>query len=101
MPLSNNSNIAASRISFKQFRSVNDWYDRLFCIYYEIDVVNYCLLDALVLGCVPGAGLGVITPPHTAVVHTLVHQTPELVTEHRAVAVVQAPDVLGGARPLL
>ena len=28
-------------------------------------------------------------------VHTLVHQTPELVSQHRAVAVVQTPEVSG------
>ena len=42
-----------------------------------------------------------VTPPDGAVVHTLVHQTPELVAEHRAVAVVQAPDVLQGADVLV
>ena len=50
---------------------------------------------------VPGAGLGGVTPPDRAVVHTLVHQAPELVAEHRAVAVVQAPYVLQGSDVLL
>lgn len=63
-------------------------------------VARQIRLDTLVLH-VPGAGLGVVTPRDGAVVHTLVHQTPELVAEHRAVAVVEAPDVLLGAGVLL
>ena len=58
------------------------------------------LLDTLVLR-VSGAGLGLVTSDDCAVVDTPVHQAPELVAEHRAVAVVQTPNVLPGADVLL
>ena len=50
---------------------------------------------------VSGAGLGLVTSDDCAVVDTPVHQAPELVAEHRAVAVVQTPNVLSGANILL